>query len=235
MGILTCEWKKLAFANYIVSPKILESYLPKYTEIDFFHGKCFVSLVGFQFKNVAVGGIKIPFHTSFEEVNLRFYVKHFNGKEWRQGVVFISEIVDKISLTILANNLLHESYQNMPMRHTEEKFAEFNKYGYFWRKENEWQHFKVSADKNPLNVDKNSETEFLIQRLWGYGKHSEKVTNEYHVVHPLWQVYKVKNYSIKADFKLFGNDFSHLNNAKPHSIILAEGSKTTAEYRGKLK
>ena len=44
---------------------------------------CYVSLVGFMFKNTRLLNIPIPFHTDFEEVNLRFYVKHFDGNEWK--------------------------------------------------------------------------------------------------------------------------------------------------------
>jgi uncharacterized protein len=36
------------------------------------------------FKNTRIKGFKIPFHTNFEEVNLRFYVrfKQNGGAEW---------------------------------------------------------------------------------------------------------------------------------------------------------
>jgi uncharacterized protein YqjF (DUF2071 family) len=35
-----------------------------------------VSLVGFLFQNTRLRSIPIPFHRIFEEVNLRFYVRH---------------------------------------------------------------------------------------------------------------------------------------------------------------
>ena len=67
MEILTCEWRKLLFANYQVPAELLERHLPPHTELDYFNGKCYVSLVGFQFKNVKAAGVPIPFHTDFEE------------------------------------------------------------------------------------------------------------------------------------------------------------------------
>lgn len=86
---LHAEWRKLAMANYAVDQKILEPLLPIKTEFDFFKNTCYVSLVGFMFLNTKLKGFKIPFHTNFEEVNLRFYVRYKDGSEWKRGVVFI--------------------------------------------------------------------------------------------------------------------------------------------------
>ena len=50
----------------------------------------FVSLVGFRFLRTRVRGVAIPWHTDFEEVNLRFYVRRrAPGGEERRGVVFV--------------------------------------------------------------------------------------------------------------------------------------------------
>jgi uncharacterized protein YqjF (DUF2071 family) len=75
-NFLTAEWRKLAIANYSVDPEILKPYLPYKTELDFWNEKCYVSLVGFKFINTKIKGFKIPFHSDFEEVNLRFYVRY---------------------------------------------------------------------------------------------------------------------------------------------------------------
>ena len=108
MSFLTAEWRKLAIANYIIDKKILEKYVPIGTEIDLWKGNCYVSVVGFMFVNTKLLGIRIPFHTHFEEVNLRFYVKRFVNGKWRRGVVFIKEIVPKPALTFVANTVYDE-------------------------------------------------------------------------------------------------------------------------------
>lgn len=82
MSFLRAEWRKLAIANYAIEKELLGKYLPSVTELDLWNGNCFVSLIGFMFINTKLLGIKIPFHTSFEEVNLRFYVKRFDNGEW---------------------------------------------------------------------------------------------------------------------------------------------------------
>src|SRR5580704_5018978 len=85
---LTAEWRHLVMLNYEIDPKALAHFVPAGTELDFWNGKTFVSLVGFLFQNTRVGGIPIPFHRHFEEVNLRFYVRRDAGDGWRRGVVF---------------------------------------------------------------------------------------------------------------------------------------------------
>ncbi len=102
---LKAEWRKLVMANYAVDPALLMNYLPNKTELDFWNGTCYVSLVGFMFQNTKVMGIKIPFHVDFEEVNLRFYVRYKDAGEWKRGVVFIKEIVPKPMLKIVANTI----------------------------------------------------------------------------------------------------------------------------------
>jgi hypothetical protein len=114
---LRAEWRKLAMANYAVDPKLFAEFLPAKTEIDLWNETCYVSLVGFMFLETKIKGIKIPFHTNFEEVNLRFYVRYKDRGEWKRGVVFIKEIVPKPALTFVANTVYGEKYETMPMGH----------------------------------------------------------------------------------------------------------------------
>lgn len=90
---LTAQWRKLIMANYLISPQILEKYLPPHTQLDSYNGKHYVSLIGFMFMDTRIKGFKIPFHINFEEVNLRFYVKYKDDGVWKRGAVFISEVV----------------------------------------------------------------------------------------------------------------------------------------------
>jgi uncharacterized protein len=85
MTFLTASWRKLLMANYEVSPEILQPYVPHGTELDFWKGKCYVSLVGFMFMDTKILGVSIPFHKDFEEVNLRFYVRRRVGKNGAVG------------------------------------------------------------------------------------------------------------------------------------------------------
>ena len=102
---LEAEWRNLLMVNFPIDPKILQPNLPCHTELDDFEGTYYVSLVGFLFANTKVMGISYPFHRTFEEVNLRFYVRYKEDGRWKRGVVFIREIVPKPAISFVANRL----------------------------------------------------------------------------------------------------------------------------------
>jgi uncharacterized protein YqjF (DUF2071 family) len=235
MSFLRAEWRKLAIANYAVDEQLLHPYLPPKTVIDKWNGTTYVSLVGFMFQNTKVLGMKIPFHINFEEVNLRFYVKHKDGNEWKRGVVFIKEIVPKHAITLIANTFYKEHYQTLKMKHSWITEADSRMVKYEWKYNNQWQSFSLNAELNPSEIMPESEPEFITEHYWGYTKINDNTTFEYGVTHPSWQHYLVKEYDINVDYGLvYGKDFELLNNLKPTSVILAEGSEITVENKRKI-
>jgi uncharacterized protein YqjF (DUF2071 family) len=218
---LTAEWRKLAMANYVVDPSLLTPFIPPKTELDLWNNRCYVSLVGFMFLNTRVKGIKVPFHVNFEEINLRFYVKH-NGK---RGVVFIKEIVSKPIVSLMARVLYKENYETLRTDHSWIASPGVLNVQYRWRKD-DWNVFGVSSEKTPMTILQGSEEEFITEQSWGYTKVDDKSSKEYHVEHPRWEVYPVRSYRIDVDFgKIYGEAFSCLDGVKPSSIFLAEGSR----------
>jgi len=230
MSFLTAEWRKLAIANYAIDKSILSAYLPVGTELDLWNDTCYVSLIGFLFKNTKLLGFSIPFHANFEEVNLRFYVKRKEGDIWKRGVVFIKEIVPKFALSVVANTIYNENYETMPMTHSWTETEDDRTVEYRWRCKNEWQSFSVNANKGLSEIAAGSETEFITEHYWGYARYSDKKTNEYEVRHPKWAQYKVNSYHIAVDFGLtYGENFRFLNKEQPVSVMLAEGSDISVE------
>ena len=212
-------------ANYAVDPSILNNYLPLKTELDFWNGNCYVSLVGFMFKNVRVKGIKIPFHINFPEVNLRFYVRYKEDGQWKRGVVFISEIVPKPAIAFVANTIYKEHYSSMPMRSSCKKDGGDLLVGYQWKKNKKWNLIEVKVNAMATALQPDSEEEFITEHFWGYSAMSAKQTGEYHVIHPRWDIYSVRDYNIDCDFGfLYGEEFKGLADRKPDSVFMAEGS-----------
>ena len=222
---LKAEWRKLALAQYAVDKDVLLKYLPPHTVLDDWQGKYYVSLVGFMFVDVKLRGLNIPFHTNFEEVNLRFYVKYKDGNDWKRGVVFIKEIVPLPAITFVANTIYKENYQTLPMKHVWIEQAHQIEVAYFWKNKT-WNKFSVTASAKPTEIAVGSEEEFITEHYWGYTKVGLNKTSEYGVEHPRWQAYGIKDYEIDVDFGInYGDDFSFLNQAKPDSVMLAEGSE----------
>ena len=235
MSFLSAEWRKLAVANYEIDSTVLKKYIPPKTELDLWNGTCYISLVGFMFLNTKLLNFPVPFHRNFEEVNLRFYVKYFDGKVWKRGVVFIKEIVPKPMLTFVANSIYREHYQTMKMNHEWVKNQHHRTVKYQWNLKGIKNSFTVKAGIDQKEIIANSESEFITEHYWGYTKANHNQTFEYEVTHPKWNVYDVYDYDIDVDFsKVYGADFEFLNREEPKSVMLAEGSEITVENKTKI-
>jgi len=222
-------------ANYIVDPAVLAPYIPAKTELDVYNGKVYVSLIGFMFENTRLLGFKIPFHVNFEEVNLRFYIRHSDNGNWKRGVVFIKEIVPRAAISFVANTLYNEQYSTMQMKHFYEEAAGKIKLGYHWKHRHKWNFIEAITENKLMPILPGSEAEFITEHYWGYSKYNEQRTVEYAVQHPRWQMYPVKEYTIDCDFTaLYGDRFSMLQSATPNSLFVAKGSPISILHKKNL-
>ncbi|MGI4729679.1 MAG: YqjF family protein [Janthinobacterium lividum] len=233
---LEAEWRNLIMINYEVDPEILKPYLPAATEFDLWQGKALVSMVGFMFLNTRVLGVKWFGHVNFEEVNLRFYVRHFDGKVWKRGAVFISEIVPKHIIPIIANNIYNEHYQAMPMRNSSAKMVNNETtFLYEWKLNNQWNQLGAVVSDQSQEIKKGSEEEFIFEHYWGYNRLNERKTVEYEVEHVSWKIREVSKFVFKADIEnLYGKEFVHYLQKEPFSVFFAEGSAVAIRVAGKI-
>ncbi|HEB62399.1 MAG TPA: DUF2071 domain-containing protein, partial [Bacteroidetes bacterium] len=189
-------------------------------------------LVAFMFKDTKILGVKIPFHVNFEEVNLRFYVRHKADGEYRRGVVFIKEIVPKGAISFVANTFYNENYETRKMRHVWNKKPKGLQVQYEWLVQNQWQKITADAKKEAVEIAEKSEAEFITEHYYGYTKKTQSKSYEYEVTHPRWKQYVVKDYKIEIDYGLvYGEKFAFLKNQEPVSVMLAEGSVITVENK----
>ena len=232
---LTAEWNNLIMANYVIDPKILEPYLPPKTELDYFNGVCYVSVIGFMFEKTKILGLSFPFHVNFEEVNLRFYVRVKDGNRWKRGAVFIKEIVPKMAITLIANTLYREKYVTLPMRHFHNETENEINLGYHWKFKGIWNKLEATTEKTTSPLIQGSKEQFIAEHYWGYAKYSNKTTFEYGVQHPSWLIHKVKSYKIECDFeKLYGKQFAFLNENLADSVFMAKGSAVSILHKKNL-
>ncbi len=237
-NFLSARWEYLAMFNYEVDPKVLEKHVPPGTEVDLFNGKALVSIVGFLFNDTRVLGVRWPWHINFEEANLRYYLKRYDGKQWKRGVGFVSEIVPLPAVSILANLFYNEHYSTAKMGHQILKTKEKIDVEYTWQKRNQYKNsLKITASAETKAIAIDSEEEFIFEHYFGYNKLSDSTIIEYAVNHPRWEVYPVIDYSIDCDIEnLYGKEFvPFILNCKPHSVFLAKGSKVTVYKPLKFK
>jgi len=219
---LTAYWQDLILINFEVDPSIVRKYLPRGTELDFFNGKTYVSLVAFCFnKNKLFGLIPTCPAYSFEEVNLRFYIKRNN----KSAVAFIKEVVPSKLIASIARWLYNEPYVALRTSSTKAIKDRTIEYNYAWG--HDLSHtIYVESEKTTHELEEKSIEEFILEHYWGYTAQPDARTVEYQVNHPKWTYSKVVDCQISDNVKdFYGKDFEKVLSSKPASIIVTEGSK----------
>jgi len=225
MAFLTARWVQLAMANYEVDRDLVLPLVPQGTELDLWSGRCFVSLVGFQFLDTRVLGVGIPFHRDFDEVNLRFYVTRLVDGEIRRGVVFVKEVVPRRAIAWVANALYNEKYVALPMSHDDSTTRSPPRLSYCWRHRREWCRLAMTIAGEPRLPDEGSEEAFITEHYWGYTAQRDGSTLEYQVEHPRWNVWKGIDPELVCDVSAFyGPEFAPFLRGQPSSCFIADGS-----------
>jgi uncharacterized protein len=239
-AFLTAQWRHLVMLNFEIDPRQLAKYVPCGTEIDFWNGHTYVSLVGFRFLGTKVLGQPIPFHRHFTEVNLRFYVRRKAVDEWRRGVVFIKEIVPLHAVTAVARWVYNENYITLPMRHQIDIPGQSNtapaSIAYSWKWQGRWMELAAETvgESQPLVSD--SEEQFITEHYWGYTRQRDGGTKEYGVEHPSWRVWPAMKSRFNCDIaSLYGPEFVEVLASRPTSAFVADGSEIVVRAGSKLR
>lgn len=245
---LAARWTDLVLLNFAVPVETIAQIAPPGTEPDLHDGVAYVSIVGFRFENVRVLGLPIPGHTAFDEINLRYYVKHRAGYEARRGVVFIREIVPRRAVALVANRLYNENYVTHPMRSTIRKQGATLAVGdtaeYAWqtddpfpcregrgegsiatRTSRRWNRLAARVAAPLAFPPANSVEEFIVEHYWGYVRGRDGQTREYRVAHPPWRVAQAEEVTWDCDLAAnYPAPFAEYLAKPPTSAIIAEGS-----------
>jgi uncharacterized protein YqjF (DUF2071 family) len=217
----------LLMLNYSVDPASLLRLVPAGTMLDKFEGRTYVSLIGFEFNNTRVKGVSVPFHRSFLEVNLRFYLR----RREKRGVAFIRELVPRRMVAAIARWAFNENYSSVPMAHR--IAGKSDKSGliaeYSWGREARRCSMHLDTDGSAAVPNEGSLAQFITEHYWGYAAQCDGGSIEYEVQHPRWRVWQ----AAKADFKgdssqFYGPDFSRVLSRPPDSAFLADGSAVSA-------
>jgi uncharacterized protein YqjF (DUF2071 family) len=231
---LSAEWRDLVMLNFEVDPALLAQYLPHGTTLDSFQGKTYVSLVGFRFCRTRIlGSLAIPFHSNFDEANLRFYVRRHEGSESRRGVVFIAEIVPRRAVAAVARVLYGENYVCFPMRHHLGADASKKVVAYQWRLNGRWCKLSADAFGAPELPQEESLEQFITEHYWGYSKQRATGSLEYRVTHARWRVWVSLAAGFEGDASsLYGVELAKIIQGRPASAFIAEGSPVVV-FRGR--
>lgn len=224
---LSAQWRTLAMLNYRLPRELLLPHVPRGTELDLWQDAAYVSVVGFMFRDTRVLGLPIPFHRTFEEVNLRTYVRRVVDGRERQGVTFIRELVPRRAIAITARLSFNEPYRTAPMAHR----VDADRVEYSWKTSQGWSRLRLEGLGPVVETTLGSEEEFITRRHWGYTRQRDGSTIEYEVRHPTWQVRAARLATLEGDLaSTYGSAFADALASSPHSAIFADGSPVTVHW-----
>jgi uncharacterized protein YqjF (DUF2071 family) len=232
MPFLTARWKHLVLLNYVCPPQLLEPFVPAGTELDTWGGHTLVSLVGLLFADTRLLGLPVPFHRTFEEVNLRFYVRR-PAPDLRRAVVFIRELVPRWAIAAVARRVYNEPYLSVAMRHRSTLTADGGEVRYGWTYREADFELGARVDGDAVALTAGSEAEFITEHYWGYTRQRDGSTLEYQVEHPAWRVWTAGDCWFRGPgAALYGQEFGAVLGAMPRSAFVAAGSRV-AVHRGR--
>jgi uncharacterized protein YqjF (DUF2071 family) len=213
--------------NYAVPEELLAPLVPAGVELDRWNGTLYASVVGFLFRDTRVLGMSVPGHRTFEEVNLRFYVRRVVAGEVRRGVVFIRELVPRSAIALVARLMYNEPYRALPMRHAllEDRQRGEVEREYAWRASPAWTRI-IARTCGPARIlEGDTEEEFITEHYWGYTRQRDGGTIEYRVTHPRWNVWSAADARIDGDLSaVYGDAFARVLAGPPRSAFVADGS-----------
>lgn len=247
---LTARWRHLVMLNYTVDPGLLVPMLPAGTRLDQSEGAHWLSVVAFLFEDTRLGGVAVPFHVDFEELNLRFYVRRevpdeARGVDHRRGVVFVKELVPSPAIAVVARLAYNENYVARPMRHTlqiaagpEGPLAAGDRVSYGFRSEllgGEWGEVAATVSGPAASLEPGSHPEFIAEHYWGYAAQRDGGTVEYQVEHPPWEVHPVSETVVRGDLEgLYGAELAAVLRRHPETAFLAVGSEVSVQPGGRI-
>ena len=236
---LRAEWRDLVMLNYEAPQELLDPLVPAGVELDRWQGTLYVSVVGFLFRDTRVLGMSIPGHRTFQEVNLRFYVRRHVAGETRRGVVFIRELVPKRAIAFVARRMYNEPYRALPMRH---RFSRFGMQGttidreFGWSVGQQWTTIRARSNGESRPLEAGSEEEFITEHYWGYTRQRDASTIEYRVDHQRWNVWMATDARIEGDVApVYGDAFARVLAGPLRSAFVADGSPVTVFAPAKIR
>lgn len=234
-AFLTAEWRQLVMLNFVVEPELLTPLVPGGTRLDAWNDRTYLSVVGFLFLGSRLWGVPVPFHSRFEEINLRFYVKRATPEGDRRGVVFIREFVPRRTVAGVARWLYGEPYSSCPTGHRIElRSDEKSLVEYRWKAAGAWNAVRAESLGAPTAPAPGSEEEFITEHYWGYTPLGGGRCREYEVRHEPWRVRRADTGILECDVaEVYGPRFVDALDGEPSSAFVAEGSEVTV-HRGQV-
>ncbi len=234
-ALLKARFSEQVALNFSIDPAILEPFVPKGLELDFFKDETYVSLVAMMLRDVRVFGIPIHIASGFEEVNLRFYVRRSVGNTFRKGACFLKDYVSGSAAAWILGRIFKAEFGRLKLKHKNSGFDftdedAIPEVDYQWKVDDHMNRIRVKARERIHRSGKETKVGFILNHNNMYSSR-DGTTMEYAVARPQWQVWNAGQANFTCDVKrLFGQEFVKPLARRPASVFVTGGSEVVV-YR----
>jgi len=224
------EWREIVVINFEIDPKLLKTYIPPKTELDFFNGVTFVTLMARVCKNIRPYGWPLVIARSVEQIQLRFYVKRHVGDSVRRGICLIKDYVPKKKTSLLLNWMFKHSFAPVKVKRESSHFngtspEQMPTVEYQWLTGEHWNRVRVKARSQMRTQEKETKESFVLDHHYGYTVKDGR-TFEYFVDYSPWAMWDAQSGSFDCNTEqVFGKPFVRALSHRPASVFLARGSE----------
>ena len=205
------EWNDPVFMHWRVKPEDLRSLIPQELELDTINGEAWISLVPFTIVIKPRFLPAFPAVSTFDEVNLRTYVKH----EGKTGVYFLNIEGSKRISCWLARVLSGLPYRFARMHRQGEAFSSVNK-----RQNNA---LKISYKPGKFIRKPNANDLWLSERYALFTVNNKRV-NTFEIHHLPWALQRVNISVCEIDYA----GYNHLIGGQPDITHYSKGVQVLA-------
>ncbi len=229
-AILSATWRNILLFSWPVPDETVQNLTPDGLEIDRWNGDAYVSLVGLRFEKVNLFGIPAPAR-SYDEINLRFYVRRkFHDVDRQPGVVFVRQLVPHRVTARVARMLYGEPFEVATVGHAYNAGLSGNesparRVEYWWENREGSHRMWAETNLTPQQAPPGSLDEFLTERYWGYNGKPGLGTRAYRLVRPVWDVARATTARVEcAPDGVDDTGLGGIMRSEPASVLLACGS-----------
>jgi uncharacterized protein YqjF (DUF2071 family) len=221
---VSAVWSDLLIVSYAVPECTLKPYLPPGLTIDLHAGEAYVSIAAFRFRHTRVLGWSTPIPADlcdFPQLNLRFYARH----ERERGIIFLREFVPSPLVANMVRLCYNEPYHAAPLTCRTSVVDDLRRVRYDLHWGNARHAAAVTARQPACTPEPGSLGDFFTEQDWGFGRGRNGALTRFRVRRAPWREYFIEEYYLKLDFEaVFGPPWAFLQDRKPSSVVLFEGS-----------
>lgn len=222
---LTAHWEDVVIASFRVPAELVAQHLPPGAEPDTPDGQPdlhLVSVVALRFRDLRVGGMRVPTVQDFGEVNLRCYARLGH----RRAAIFLRECVAQPLVVAAARAIYREPYVLADVHHDVTRGSQQRRVRTSLRVHGRVGRLTMTSEAESEIPSVDSVDHWLKEHEWGIGRWWDGSTLAYRVRHPVWRTYPTREHAATlSPGTIMGGQWQQVDwSRRLHSLIHAEGS-----------